>query len=128
MSQMQDFASPQNVSYSVMLVCGRKNMGASAQRRIIMSDMNPVFVRFRRHPDLYRNRDDFEKVLLDENLKKMLSPNHCQKGQNGLFCDGSVEFLKTRQYQDDDIFTVRGVEEYTGREVPADDNDIFLVP
>jgi hypothetical protein len=45
-----------------------------------------------------------------------------------LFCDGGVEFIETRQYQGDDIYTVRGVEEYTGREVPADENDTFLVP
>ena len=93
-----------------------------------MSDMNPVFIRFRQQPDLYRNRSDFEKVLLDDDLKKMLSPNHNQKGQNVLFCDGSVEFLDTRHYNGDDIFTVRGVDEYTGREVPADENDTFLVP
>jgi hypothetical protein len=39
-----------------------------------------------------------------------------------------VEFNRTRLYRNDDIYTVRGVEEYTGRETPADENDIFLVP
>ncbi len=126
MSCMQDFASPQNVSYSVMLV-GNRKIGIVG-RQILMSDMNPIFVRFREQSDFYRNRDEFEKILLNENLKKMLSPNHRQKGQNALFGDGSVEFLTVRQYRGDDIFTVRGVEEYRGREVPVDENDIFLVP
>lgn len=128
MSGMQDFASPNNISYSVMIRCDREKGASSGRRRILMSDMNPVFVRFRKRPDLFRQRSDFEKVLLDEQLKKLLSPNHGQRGQNVLLCDGAVTFLKTRQYKGDDIFTVRGVVEYTGREVPADEDDIFLVP
>lgn len=128
MSSLRDFSSPKNVSYSVMLQCSRKNPAATGQRRIIISDMNPVFLRFRSRPDFYNQRDAFEKICLDEDLKKLLSPNHSQKGQNVLFCDGGVEFIETRQYQGDDIYTVRGVEEYTGREVPADENDTFLVP
>lgn len=128
MSSLRDFSSPKNVSYSVMLQCNGKKPAAVSQRRIIMSDMNPVFVRFRSRPDFYNRLDAFEKICLNEDLKKMLSPNHRQRGQNVLFCDGGVDFNATREYRGDDIFTVRGVEEYTGREVPADEFDIFLVP
>jgi prepilin-type processing-associated H-X9-DG protein len=128
-SQLRDFPSPSNISYSVMLRC-RTNSPTlgSGQRRIILSDMNPVFVSFRKRSNCMSGRDDYEKVLLNEHLKQLLSPNHNQRGQNVLFCDGSVEFLTSRFYQEDDIFTVRGVETYTGREVPADEQDIFLVP
>lgn len=128
MSTLRDFPSPQNISYSVMLRCGQNKTAQSGQRRIILSDMNPVFVSFRRRTNCTTQRDEYEKVLLNEDLKKLLSPNHSQRGQNVLFCDGSVEFLASRFYQEDDIFTVRGVEAYTGREVPADEKDIFLVP
>ncbi|MEJ5259760.1 MAG: hypothetical protein WHS88_06180 [Anaerohalosphaeraceae bacterium] len=128
MSGLKDFPSPQNISYSVMLRCGQNKTAQSGQRRIILSDMNPVFVSFRKRTNCTAQRDEYERVLLNEDLKKLLSPNHNQRGQNVLFCDGSVEFLASRFYQEDDIFTVRGVEAYTGREVPADEKDIFLVP
>lgn len=131
MAGLKDFPSPQNISYSVMLRCGqKKTMIQNGQRRIILSDMNPVFVTFRKRigTNCVTQREEYERVLLNEDLKRMLSPNHSQRGQNVLFCDGSVEFLASRFYQEDDIFTVRGVETYTGHEVPADEKDIFLVP
>jgi len=128
MSSLRDFITPQNVSYSVMLQCNRKNPTLSKYRKIILSDMNPVFTRLRTRPDIYSQRDSFEKICLNEDLRKLLSPNHNQRGQNVLYCDGGVEFNRTRLYRNDDIYTVRGVEEYTGRETPADENDIFLVP
>lgn len=128
MSGLRDFPSPQNISYSVMLRCGQNQSFQSGTRRIILSDMNPVFVTFRKRSGCLSGREEYEKVLLNEDLKRLLSPNHNQKGQNVLFCDGSVEFLASRFYYEDDIFTVRGVEAYTGREVPADERDIFLVP
>lgn len=129
LAQLRDFPSPQSISYSVMLQCSQNSQTmASGRRRIILSDMNPVFVAFRKRPSCMSGREEYEKILLNEDLKKLLSPNHNQRGQNVLFCDGSVEFLASRFYQEDDIFTVRGVETYTGREVPADERDIFLVP
>ncbi|HOQ05514.1 MAG TPA: hypothetical protein PKY88_09910 [Anaerohalosphaeraceae bacterium] len=128
MANLRDFPSPQNISYSVMLRCGPNKKAQDGQRRIILSDMNPVFVSFRKRINCTTQREEYEKVLLNEDLKKLLSPNHNQRGQNVLFCDGSVEFLASRFYQEDDIFTVRGVEAYTGREAPADEKDIFLVP
>jgi prepilin-type processing-associated H-X9-DG protein len=67
-------------------------------------------------------------VLLTDQLKKMCSPNHGARGQNVLYCDGSVEYVKQRIVNGDDIFTIRGVEAYTGTEMPLDENDIFLVP
>jgi len=48
--------------------------------------------------------------------------------QNILFSDGSVQFIRTRLVDGDDIFTVSGVDSYTGREIPADARDIFLAP
>jgi len=127
-AQLRDFPSPENISYSVMLLCRAGKLAEAGQRRIVLSDMNPVFISFRKRVSCANQRDEYEKVLLNEDLKKLLSPNHNQQGQNVLFCDSSVEFLASRLYQNDDIFTVRGVETYTGREVPADEQDIFLVP
>jgi prepilin-type processing-associated H-X9-DG protein len=72
--------------------------------------------------------NEFEKVLLNEQLKQMMSASHRGRGQNVLYCDGSVEFARKRVIDGDDIFTVHGVDTYTGREVPAGDNDTFLAP
>lgn len=127
MQNLQDFPSRRNISYSFMLMC-TSGAGTLQKRRIIMSDMNPVFVRIPTEPSIYQKLNEFEKVCLDEQMSKLLSPNHHNRGQNVLFCDGSVEFLEERIYQGDDIFTIQNVHEYTGREVPKDEDDIFLVP
>jgi prepilin-type processing-associated H-X9-DG protein len=71
---------------------------------------------------------EFEKLLLNEQLKQMMSQNHQGRGQNILYCDGSVKYIRERVLNGDDIFTVNGVDAYTGREVPADQNDTFLAP
>lgn len=127
MQTLQDFPCRLNVSYSFMLMSGARTHTLT-RRRVIMSDMNPVFARIPTDPSIYQTLNEFEKVCLDEQLKQLMSPNHRNRGQNVLFCDGSVEFLKDRQYQNDDIFTIRNVLEYTGREAPVDADDVFLVP
>jgi len=127
MRDLQDFPSRRNVSYSFMLMCDSR-IGTLQRRRVIMSDMNPVFCRIPTDPSIYQKLNEFEKVCLDEQLKRLMSPNHRNRGQNILFCDGSVEFLRDRRYRGDDIFTIRDVTEYTGREAPVDADDVFLVP
>ena len=127
MKDLQDFPHRRNVSYSFMLMCKTKS-GDLQKRKIIMSDLNPVFVRIPTEPSIYQKLNEFEKVCLDEHLKQMLSPNHAKRGQNVLFCDGSVEFLKDRHYDGDDIYTIQDVTEYTGTEAPTVPGDLFLVP
>ncbi len=129
LEQLHDFPCRNNISYSFMIICDSMGSMEGKSRRIIMSDMNPVF---RRIPECgnrqYDRLNEFEKVLLTDQLKKMSSPNHGTRGQNVLYCDGSVEYVKQRIVNGDDIFTVRGVETYTGTETPRDENDVFLVP
>jgi len=129
LEQLHDFPCRNNISYSFMIICDKMGSMEGQSRRIIMSDMNPVF---RRIPECgnrqYDRLNEFEKVLLTDQLKKMSSPNHGTRGQNVLYCDGSVEYVKQRIVNGDDIFTVRGVETYTGTETPRDENDVFLVP
>ncbi len=127
--QLNDFPSRKHISYSFMIICDKSGSMKNGQRRVIMGDMNPVF---RRIPScgntMYNKLTEFEKVVLSEQLKKMSSPNHSGRGQNLLYCDGSVEFVKHRIVNGDDIFTLQGVDAYTGTEMPSDKNDIFLVP
>lgn len=127
MKDLLDFPHRRNVSYSFTLMLGPA-AGSLQKRRIIMSDLNPVFARIPTEPSIYQKLNEFEKVCLDEQMKKLLSPNHCNRGQNVLFCDGSVDFLTERTYEGDDIFTIRNISEYTGKEMPQDDDDNFVAP
>jgi len=128
LSRLYDFPSRSHVSYSFILWCDKTSDPFVGGRRIIAGDLNPVFRKIPFQQDIYRQRDEFEQVLLNEELKKMLSENHCCRGQNILYSDGSIEYLKSRLINGDDIFTVLGVDAYRGREVPASDRDAFLAP
>ena len=128
MDSLMDFPSRQNISYSFMIMCDKTASMQGKGKRIVMSDRNPVFSSIPCRPSVYDKLNEFEKVLLNDQLRFMSTPNHPDRGQNVLKCDGSVQFLRVRTYNGDDIFTVRNVDAYTGTETPADDNDIFLVP
>ena len=131
-TQMCDFPSRNNINYSFILFSGGNTNPFGGSRKIIASDTNPVFDPvFKKIPcqqSFYQKMNEFEKILLNEQIRKMMSQNHCDRGQNILYSDGSVEFAKDRVVNGDDIFTVHGVDAYTGRETPAGEDDIFLVP
>jgi hypothetical protein len=129
LQQLQDFPSRNNISYSFIIINNKTAVAMSGSRRVIMGDMNPVF---RSIPtcgkDPLANMTEFEKVLLTQNLKQMSSTNHNCKSQNVLYSDGSVELIKNRVVNGDDIFTIQGVDAYTGTETPTIKTDVFLVP
>ena len=128
MSAVNDFPSRQNISYSFMLLCEKTHNNITKSRRIILSDRNPVFSSIPCYPSLYQTQDEFESVIVNEMLKQQNSPNHNYKGQNALYCDGSVEYLTTRTINGDDIFTLNNVTTYKGNELPTAADDVFLVP
>ena len=128
MAELNDFPSRHHVSYSFMLLCDENNSLTKQARRIIAADLNPLFQTIPFQPTAYQRLNEFERVQLTEQLRHMMSPNHRRKGQNTLFCDGSVEFIQTRLYNNDDIFTIQNVDTYTGCESPCNPDDIFLVP
>jgi hypothetical protein len=127
-SQLNDFPSRNNVSYSFILPCDKNGNPFRGSRIIIAGDLNPVFRKIPFQQSAYQQMNEFEKVLLDEELKKILSSNHHCRGQNILFSDGSVEYTKSRMVNGDDIYTINGVNIYTGRETPASSSDTFLAP
>lgn len=131
-SQYNDFPFRHNITYSFSLICNEKSNLPQPDSKIIASDLNPVFVPvFKKlpcDPSFYEKMTEFEKLSLNQDLKKLLSQNHQGKGQNVLYCDGSVKYIRERIVNGDDIFTVNGVDAYTGCEVPADQNDTFLAP
>lgn len=128
LNRLYDFPSRSSISYSFILWYDKASNPFVGGRRIIAGDLNPVFRKIPFRQDIYRQRDEFEQVLLNEELKKILSENHCCRGQNILYSDGSIEYIKSRLINGDDIFTVLGVDAYRGREIPASDRDAFLAP
>ena len=87
-----------------------------------MADLNPLFESL---------PEDFSKEFILHPNKKLLtvnSINHNRRGQNVLFGDGSVEFLKKRIIGADDIFTLQNTNVYYGCELPSCVSDFFLAP
>jgi hypothetical protein len=128
MAQLNDFRSHKNISFSFSLFCDKKDNPLLCGRKIVASDLNPVFQKIRCEKIIFQEMDEFVKLELNEKLKQSMSVNHRGQGQNLLYGDGSVIYARSRIVNGDDIFTVSGVDVYTGRETPAVGDDTFLVP
>lgn len=124
-SQIQtfkDFPDRRYVTYSFQINCRRVENGKLFCRKVVMADLNPLFERL---------PEDYSKSLTLKLTKDMLtlnSTNHNRRGQNILFGDGRVEYLKTRYIGTDDIFTLHDTDVYEGCEVPSCETDFFLAP
>ncbi|MHC4286869.1 MAG: hypothetical protein ACYSO7_12825 [Planctomycetota bacterium] len=127
-AKLYDFPSHKNISFSFSLFCDNKNNPLLCGRKIVASDLNPVFQKVRCEKIIFQEMDEFVKLELNEQLKQSMSANHQGQGQNLLYSDGSVIYARSRIVNGDDIFTVSGVDVYTGRETPAVGDDTFLVP
>ena len=122
LSKFKDFPSKRYVTYSFQISCRQTRNGTLLCRNVIMSDWNPIFEEL---------PDDFSKQLnlrLNKKLLTLNSINHKRRGQNVLFGDGRVEFLKTRFIGTDDIFTLQDTDIYQGCEAPSCETDFFLAP
>lgn len=123
-AKYNDFPGRQYVTYSFRLSCDKSQKKHPLARTIVASDLNPLFERIPR---------DFSKPLalkLNEHLLRINSSNHNRRGQNVLFRDGSVRFMKSRNIgiSADDIFTLQNTKVYTGTEIPSCETDAFLAP
>jgi prepilin-type processing-associated H-X9-DG protein len=126
-SQVQnynDFPSRKYVTYSFRIRCNKAGEESSRGRKVLAADSNPLFESL---------PDDYSKPLkLEPNIDSLIlnSINHNNRGQNVLFCDGSTEFVKSRQMgtSKDDIFTLQDTDTYKGVEVPSRETDAFLAP
>ena len=122
--QYNDFPDRKHITYSFRIMCDKLQSQSQPGRTVLMSDLNPLFENL--HP---KNAISF-KLKLDEELASINSINHNRCGQNVLFYDGSVKFIKTRRLgaEMDDIFTLQNTHIYQGTEVPSHDTDFFLAP
>jgi hypothetical protein len=125
-SQYNDFPVRQYVQFSMRMCCPQFGQMTLGQRRAILADLNPISEQL---PSDYSS--PFSLRLSKELMGN--SPNHNRRGQNVLFCDDSVEFASRRTVKNsiDDIYTLNQMCdgcEITGTEVPASNDDTFLVP
>ena len=120
----KDFPDRRCVTYSFQISCSQAGNSRLLCRKVVMSDWNPLFEGL---------PEDFSKpfkLQLDKKLLTLNSINHKRRGQNVLFGDGRVEFLRTRYIgiSKDDIFTLQDTDVYEGCEVPSCETDFFLAP
>jgi hypothetical protein len=126
---LQDFPSRRNVTYSFIIMCEKsKSRIRSGIPTVIASDANPVFESVFDGGDCAYDGEQFGKIVVDDKLRNMMSLNHRGHGQNVLLTGGSASFEKQRVILDDDIFTVKDADVYSGVERPCNQNDMFLVP
>jgi prepilin-type processing-associated H-X9-DG protein len=119
-----DFPDKSLVMYSIRISCP-KTASAESGRRVIIADRSPVFEGI-----FLPLSENALPVTLSDKLLKLNSVNHKGRGQNVLFCDGSVTFVKIR-FTDaslDDIYTLQNTKTYHGTELPASEADTFLAP
>jgi prepilin-type processing-associated H-X9-DG protein len=125
--QYNDFPGRAYVSFSFRIRCRKVHGSALRGRKVLMADLNPLSER------MPRDYSQPFRVRLSEELLRSNSINHNRKGQNVMFCDGSVEFEKTRHagLSDDDMFTLQEMcsgSEVNGCEIPSCETDAFLAP
>jgi len=129
-SQMQnfnDFPARRYVTYSPRIVCIKSQGRYMVSGSPLMADWNPIF------ENLPQECPCGIKVRLNNKLLTINSANHNGRGQNTLFGDGTVKFIKQRHIGTtaDDIFTLEDMRqgsEVTGCEVPSCETDAFLAP
>ncbi|OHB54416.1 MAG: hypothetical protein A2173_06690 [Planctomycetes bacterium RBG_13_44_8b] len=121
---LSDFPGREYMTYSFKISCSSSASGKLVCRKVLMADLSPLF------EELPRDYSGSFRLHLTKDLLTRNSINHKRRGQNVLFGDGRVEFIKTRftNLLEDDIFTLRDTDIYQGCELPSCENDFFLAP
>ena len=117
---MTDFPFPKNINYSyqysINYSLSREIPGVHslANQLAILADASPLLS---------------DGTIRCECAKNGVSPNH-RTGQNVLYLDGHVSWAVDCHagVNGDNIWLVRGVEQYTGKEKPTCITDSFLLP
>jgi len=124
LKDLQDFPSRKDVTYSFRIMCKAAKVKDAGGKTILIADLNPLF------ENLPADYSSHFKLRPTKKLLTVNSINHNRRGQNVMFCDGSVRFVKRRRIgiTEDDIFTLQDVKVYKGCEVPSCESDFFLAP
>jgi prepilin-type processing-associated H-X9-DG protein len=124
---LNDFPGRNHVTYSIRIRCPKSAKPFLRGRNVLMADLSPLF------ENLPQDFTKPLKIKLSAELLTLNSINHNRRGQNVLFCDGSVTFISKRHIgvATDDIFTLREMSdgsEVQGHEMPSCETDAFLAP
>ena len=123
-AEMVDFPSARSVGFSYQhtfdsneLRRDHPSLAAVAESMAILADETPAFPRGPRR-------------VLPQRAETGNSPNHGGTGQNVLYLDMHVAWVRTPAagVMGDNIYLVRGVNVYNGTETPAGPTDTFLLP
>ena len=127
MQNFNDFPDRRYVTYSPRIVCSKSQGNCMVSGEPLMADLNPIF-------ENLPEKSGWEiKLRLNDKLLTINSTNHRGQGQNILFGDGAVTFVKIRHIgaAADDIFTLQEMSrgcEVRGDEMPSCETDIILAP
>ena len=118
-----DFPDRKYVTYSFRITRSGTPIENMSRGKILMSDLNPLFEKLPDHKGQLILRPSGDLLTVN-------SVGHNRNGQNILFGDGSVKFVKVRRVgiDNDDIFTLWNTPVYKGCEVPSSEADVFLAP
>jgi hypothetical protein len=118
-ARRNDFLDDANLSYTYFNMAGQRPSVEDNPELPVMSDQNPVFGEGVSLLNRIAFRDRAE----------LNSPSHAGAGQNILILDGHVKWVKTPDagIDGDNIWTLQGVNAYTGREGPASAVDAHLI-
>ena len=119
-----DFPDKSCITYSLRIKGNKPRKACPPDEKALIADLNPLF------EVLPHNYSTPLRIRLNRKLLTLNSINHNRRGQNVLFGDGSVKFLKSRRLglTADDIFTLQNTDLYQGVEVPSRETDTFLAP
>jgi len=119
-SDLVDFPASRNIGYSYQFSIGRALRQSDpvlvkvAGQLPILADANPIFAGGQFRP---------------ERLGQAVSENHGRTGQNVLYMTGQVRWMTHARVgvAGDNIWLLKGVQDYTGNERPTSKTDTFLL-
>jgi prepilin-type processing-associated H-X9-DG protein len=125
--EYSDFPHRSLIGYSVRISSPQSKDNRMMPRKVLMADLNPIA------EELPTDYSAQVNLRLSENLLRSNSRNHGGRGQNVLFTDGSVQFLRRRHTNssNDDIYTTEEMSNgcsIRGYERPSCETDAFLAP
>jgi len=123
-SDYVDFPSREHITYSYRIMFDSSTKTMSLAPLPLMADMNP---HFEQSPATGSTRCGFPVAEEPSNLN---SRNHGRRGQNVLYGDSHVRYVRTRIFGDppDDIYTTEDKDVCQGYELPCSLRDTLLAP
>ncbi len=115
-SQFRDFAEPRNCSYDSQIMVSDRNQASVQPQLVVYADPNPVFS---------------ERNVRLANPAELNSPLHRHPdGQNVLRADGSTQWTRSPRVgiDQDNIWRIEGMQNYSGRDIPRFSTDSFMIP